>query len=326
MQQVKITMIGPRRVGKTSLLTAMYQQLEDKNRLTNIQLTPDINTATYLGKRLAELKSLSDDFEEAFEEKGIQRTEAAAGSDSLRSFIFDLGKKGTKPSLQLHFQDYPGGYILHKDKDEQEFVKKLLTESVVVLIAIDAPSLMEAKGRWHQDRNSAMEITAWFKNVYQDIKSPRLVIFAPVKCESYMKNPKSANELLKRVKEEYANLLDLFSAEALRQKVAVVVTPVQTVGNVFFSYIEVINGKPHFFFSKNDHDAEYKPQDSEQPLKYLLCFLLKLHIQGQWGMLNFIRDWLGFDNEFKEIVRDYAKDCKTNSGFEIIQGKDWLNI
>ncbi|MDP8966143.1 MAG: hypothetical protein M3O33_19605 [Cyanobacteriota bacterium] len=144
--------------------------------------------------------------------------------------------------------------------------------------------------------------------------------------ESYMKNPKSANELLKRVKEQYANLLDLFSAEALRQKVAVVVTPVQTVGNVFFSYIEVINGKPHFFFSKNDHDAEYNPQDSEQPLKYLLRFLLKLHIQGQWGMFNFIRDWLGFDNELKEIVRDYAKDCKTNSGFEIIQGKDWLNI
>lgn len=323
MQQVKITMFGPRLVGKTSLLTAMYQQLEDKNRLTNIQLTPDTNTATALGKRLAELKSLSDDFEA---KEGIERTEAAAGPDSLRSFIFDLGKKGTKASLRLHFQDYPGGYIVSNEKDEQEFVKKLLTESVVVLIAIDAPSLMEAKGKWHQYKNRAMEITAKFKNVYQDIKSPRLVILAPIKCESYMKSPKSANELLKRVKHEYANLLDLFSAEALRQKVAVVVTPVQTVGNVFFSNIEVINGEPHFFFSKEDHDAEYNPQDSEQPLKYLLRFLLKLHIQGQWGMFNFIRDWLGFDNELKEIVRDYAKDCKTNSGFEIIQGKDWLNI
>lgn len=207
MQQVKITMFGPRRVGKTSLLTAMYQQLEDKNRLTNIQLTPDTNTATALGKRLAELKSLSEDFEA---KEGIERTEAAAGPDSLRSFIFDLGKKGTKASLRLHFQDYPGGYIVSNEKDEQEFVKKLLTESVVVLIAIDAPSLMEAKGKWHQYKNRAMEITAKFKNVYQDIKSPRLVILAPIKCESYMKSPKSANELLKRVKHEYANLLDLF--------------------------------------------------------------------------------------------------------------------
>ncbi|MFB2837574.1 hypothetical protein [Floridanema evergladense] len=323
MRELKITMFGPRYVGKTSLLTAMYQQLEDKNRHISIQLTPDLNTSSTLGERLAELKSLSEDFDAS---KGIASSEAAAGPNSLRSFIFDLGKKGTKPSLRLHFQDYPGGYILTKDKEEQEFIKKLLTECVAVLIAIDAPSIMEDKGKWHQHRNRSYEITDWFKRYYVDIKSPRLVILAPVKCETYLQDSKSALKLLQRIKQEYANLLAFFKADLLVSKVAVVVTPVQTVGNVFFSRIEVINGQPHFFFSKQDYEAEYNPQDAEQPLKYLLRFLLKIHIQGQWGMFNFIRDLFGLDNELKEVAREFAKDCKTTGGFEVIQGKNWLNI
>lgn len=323
MREFNIAMFGPRYVGKTSLLTAMYHQLEDKNRSINIQLTPDPNTARTLGKRLAELKSLSEDFEAR---GGIPTTEAAAGPDSLRSFVFDLGKKGTKPSVRLHFQDYPGGYIISQDEDEQKFVKHLLTESVAVLIAIDAPSLMEAKGRWHHYKNTPLEITAWFRNVYQDIKSPRLVILAPVKCESYLQNPKSATELLKRVKYEYANLLDLLGSSDLLDKVAVVITPVQTVGNVFFSRIQVINGKPHFFFTKREYDAEYNPQDSEQPLKYLLRFLLKLHLERQWKMFNFLHNWLNLDSQLKQVVREFAKDSKTTGGFEVIQGKEWLDI
>lgn len=323
MRDLKIAMFGPKYVGKTSLLTAMYQQLENRSRRNNVQITPDTNTARILGKRLAELKSLSDDFEAR---AGVQTTEAAAGPDSVRSFLFDLGKKGTKPSLQLHFQDYPGGFILSEDNDEQKFVQKLLAESTAVLIAIDAPSIMEVKGRWHHYKNRPLEITTWFKNVYQDIKSPRLIILAPVKCETYMENSKSANELLERVKSEYAILLDLFSSEALQHKVAVVVTPVQTVGNVFFSRIDVINGKPHFFFSKREHDAEYNPIDTDQPLKYLLRFVLKLHMQQQWGIFNFIRNWLKLDDDFKKVVREFAKDCKTTDGFEVIQGKEWLNI
>lgn len=171
-----------------------------------------------------------------------------------------------------------------------------------------------------------MQITNWFKEVYQDIKSPRLVILAPIKCESYLQNNKSATELLRRIKAEYAVLLDLFSSEALLQKVAVVITPVQTVGTVFFSSIKIIEGNPIFHFKKLHPDAEYCPKDNEQPLKYLLRFLLKLHIQRQWGAFNFMRDWFGLDHYLKEAVRDFAKDCKTTDGFEVIQGKELLNI
>ncbi|MBR8839278.1 MAG: hypothetical protein DSM106950_36080 [Stigonema ocellatum SAG 48.90 = DSM 106950] len=314
MHELNIMMFGPRYVGKTSLLTAMYYEYEQKIAKTRIQLKPDLDTAYDLGKKLAQLKSIND------EESGVESTE------SIRSFIFDLGQKGTKPSLRLHFWDYPGGYVIGKDEDERNAVKKCLTKSVSVVIAIDTPALMETKGKWHHHRNRPLQITNWFKEVYQDIKSPRLIILAPIKCESYLQNNKSTADLVRRIKAEYAVLLDLFSSEALLKKIAVVITPVQTVGTVFFSSIDVIEGNPIFRFKKPHPDAKYCPKDNEQPLKYLLRFLLKLHIQQQWGAFNFMRNWFGLDNYLKEAVRDFAKDCKTTDGFEVIQGKELLNI
>lgn len=335
MQELKIAMFGPRYVGKTSLLTSMYQEINKANRGINIQLIPDQYTQLTLGKRLAELENLSKDFEG---KDGIISTEAAAGPESIRSFIFDLGRKGTKPSLRLHFQDFPGAYLLASDQKEWAFAENILKESVAVVIAIDTPALMEKnspklkrtikekKFDLHEYSNRGQEVTDWFKKTYQDLNNPRLVILAPVKCESYVQTSQDAAKLLKRVKEEYANLLDLFSSPALASKVSVVVTPVQTVGNVFFSRVELINEKPHFHFSKRSYDEDYNPKNCEQPLKYILRFVLRLYVQNQWGILNFIREWLHLDQEMKEIIREYAKDCKTAEGFEVIQGKNLLNI
>jgi hypothetical protein len=107
----------------------------------------------------------------------------------------------------------------------------------------------------------------------------------------------------------------------------VIITPVQTVGTVVFSRIEMLDGKPLFIFRKTSHDAQYNPQDSEQPLRYLLRFLLRLHLDRRnLGLFNFIRDWLGLDNHLKDAVREFAKGCKNTGAFAVLQGQNWLNI
>lgn len=318
-QQLKIAMLGPRGVGKTSLLTAMYEQFEHTIGKTNLQLTPDLESSAILQERLGELKSLTDNFEA---KGGIE------GTESPRSFIFALGKKGAKASVQLHFQDFPGGYFDTKSAPEdKKYVEELLRESVAVLIAIDAPALMEDEGKWHDAINRPQQITNFFQRVYQDLKSPKLVIFAPVRCEKYLEDLTSANTLLKRIKDKYAKLLDLFSSDALLPWIVSVVTPVQTVGTVVFSKIREIDGTPHFYFRKTEHDAEYSPKDSEQPLRYLLRFVLKLHLDNKnWGFFNPIRVWLGWDEHLKEAARQSANGCKSTWGFTVIQGEKWLNI
>lgn len=320
-QEIKIAMLGARGVGKTSLLTAMYEQFESTIGQTNLQLTPDLKSAALLQDRLGELKSLADNFE---------ATGGIGQNLDPRSFMFDLGKKGTKPSLRLHFQDFPGDYLSSNATDEnREFVKNLLLKSVAVLVAIDAPALMEANGKWHDEINRPQQITHLFQAVYQDLKTPRLVILAPVRCEKYMQDATSANALLKRIKDKYANLLNLFSSEALLPWVVSVVTPIQTVGTVVFSNIEVTNGTPHFHFRKTSHDAEYSPRDSEQPLRYLLRFALKLQIEQRnwnWGPYSPIRAWLGWDNHIKAAARQSAYACKSTWGFTVLQGEKWLSV
>jgi hypothetical protein len=330
MQELKITMLGSRGVGKTSLLTAMYDQFANNIGKTDLLLTPDEESSGILQERLIELKNLLDDFESVGGSAGI----GATTGDPV-NFIFGLGRKGKSPSLQLNFRDYSGEY--HLDKKEvpldqkqvrREFVKNLLTECVAVLVAIDAPALMEKNGKYHDRINRPQQIRNLFEAGYQDLDSPRLVIFAPVRCEKYMQNEKSALELIARIKEEYKGLLDLFGSELLAPYVSAVITPVQTVGSVVFSRIEIREDSPHFMFRKVSHDAKYSPKDSEQPLRYLLRFLLKLHLSNNrnWGFFNFLRDIFGMDDALVNAIRELSQGCKSNGGFAILQGNAWFSL
>ncbi len=329
MQELQVTMLGPSGVGKTTLLTAVYDQFEENIGATDLEFKPDDESLGIIDDNLIALKSLTDVYE-AKGRTGIEGTEAIAGPESLRSFLFGLGKKAQTPSMQIRFRDYPGGY--HESTasgSERKFVKELLSESAAVLIAIDAPALMERNGKYHNQINRPDQIKDLFRLAYQDLDSPRLVIFAPIKCEKYLRNKKSTQELIDRVKEGYDRLINYFNAEQLSPHIVSVVTPVQTVGSVVFSRLEVDeDNNPRFFFRKVKHDAEYNPQDSEQPLRYLLRFLLALHLKQRntWGIFNFLRDWLKLDDHLKDAVAQFARGCKTNNGFEVLKGESLLKI
>lgn len=329
MQELQITMLGASGVGKTSLLTAIYEQFESTIGRANLQLTPDDESSAILQKRLAELKTLSTDF---LARGGVTGTEAPTDLSNLRSFIFDLGAKGKLPSQRLHFRDYPGGFLSADATPEQRaFVKQLLKESVAVLLTIDAAALMEEDGRWHEQVNRPLQMTDLFKAAYQDLDSPRLVILAPVKCETYMREPNSRSmELMQSIKAKYANLLTYFNSEPLFKNVAVVITPVQTVGSVMFSRIEERvdeQGKtqPQFYFRKTRFKDPYQPRDSEQPLLYLLRFLLKLDLEKKrFTVSKFLRKWLSLDQPFTDAVQQLKVGCKTTAGFAVLQGERWL--
>ncbi|NET76470.1 hypothetical protein [Okeania sp. SIO1F9] len=322
MQELKIAMMGASGVGKTSLLTAMYEQFDKTIGLTDLQLTPDEESNADLQDRLGELKGLLDDFE---------ATAGLGGNNESKSYIFDLGKKGEKPSLRLNFQDFPGTWLSGDATPAQrQFVKELFKNSVAVLIAVDTPALMEAKGRWHELQNRPTQIKNLFAGVYQKMRSPRLVIFAPVRCEKYMKKATDATRLLKSLKEGYADLLALFGAPKLNPWVTSVVTPVQTVGTVVFSRIDVEEEQPRFLFRKISNEAEYEPQDSDQPLRYLLRFVLKLHLAQKnselFGLVGLLREWLQMNEHLKSAILQSSQKCKTDSGFTILQGHNWLDI
>ncbi len=330
IHELQVTMLGPSGVGKTTLLTAVYDQFEDNIGSTNLELKADEESVGIINDNLVALRSLTNVYE-AKGRVGIIGTEAVAGPESLRSFLFGLGKKAQPSSLQIRFRDYPGTY--HESTAstaERKFVKELLSQSAAVLIAIDAPALMERNGKYHDKINRPDQIKDLFRLAYENLDSPRLVIFAPVKCEKYLRDERSTIELLNRVRQGYNRLINYFNAETLSPNIVSVITPVQTVGSVVFSRLEVDdNNNPRFFFRKIRHDAQYNPQDSEQPLRYLLRFLLAIHLKEKkksWGLFYFLRDWFKLDTHIKEAVDEFARGCKTNNGFEVLKGENLLKI
>jgi hypothetical protein len=323
MQMLQVAMLGPRAVGKTSLLAAMYQEFQTSTEEAALQLSLDGETAAVLQERLIDLKNLVRGG------TGVPMTSGELGLESLRrqGFLFRLGDPGSRPKVELRFKDFPGGFMSSQaDAQQREFVQHLVFQSTALVVPVDAPALMEANGQYHEMANRPMEVTEFIKLGFENLQEPRLVILAPTKCEKYMKDPELANLLLTRIKDEYRELFTFLASDRLKNNVAVAITPVQTVGEMVFARVEHTDKGPKFVYKPLPR-ARYSPKDSEQPLRYLLSFLLNLHVRkSSWGSFNFLRDLFGMDRSMKNAAQVFARGLKTNDGFAIIQGQQLLMV
>jgi GTPase SAR1 family protein len=311
---LKVTMLGPSGVGKTSLLAAMYDQFDEISQ--DLQLRADEDTAPILDKRLQELKNMVG--------KSIEPGEGIRGTagDEPMCYSFEFGETGVNPELEIQFQDYPGGWL--EKTNQIEKVRTLIGESAAILIPIDAAILMENNGEYHEKFNQPNKINDLLKKVYRNLDSPRLVILVPVKCEKYMQdNPK---QLFDRVKEGYKKVLNQLAGAKLAPKVAVIITPVQTVGNIVFSRIaKTSDDQVIFCYRKRGPNDPYQPRNTEIPLRFLLRFLLKLHLdkkRSSW--LDFILDFLGQNDSLRNAVIRFSEGRMDD--VEIVQGHHLLKL
>jgi GTPase SAR1 family protein len=318
-QTLKVTMLGHSGVGKTSLLCAMYEQFDQIIGKTNLQLTPDDETKTILDQRLKQLK-------ESAQQNSIKIRGGLDQTTTPRTYNFDLGKTGSSPSIELKFQDYKGEDFLNPEKRKN--IEQFITESVAILIPIDCPALMENNSQWHEEFNQPKIIYDLFKSSFENLTSPKLVIFAPVKCEKYLRESNDEQKLITAVQEKYSNLLSFFRSDALVPYVAAVMTPVETLGSVDFSRIEEDeNRQPIFYFRKPDPNRFYEPRNSDQPLRYLFRFLLKLHLQHRkMSFLESIFMLMDKDKTFINSIGEFSNGCKNNGAFTVFQGANLLNI
>lgn len=310
---LNVTMLGPRNVGKTSLLAAMYDQFDNVSR--DLQLVPDEDTQAILTKRLEELKNFVGDSLTLGD--GVSPTQGEP-----REYKFEFGLTGANPSLEIKFQDYPGGWLVEQKAENLEKVKTFIQQSAAVLIPIETAALMEKKGQYHEKFNQPTQLNELFKKVYKNLDSPRLIILVPLKCEAYMDN---SSELFTQVRKGYQKLLNQFASERLLPKVAVAIAPVQTVGSVVFSRIKDENNEPIIRYSKRQPDDPYQPKNTDIPLRYLLRFLLKLHFDKRRGsVFTRILDSFGNNASFRKAVISFAN---TNSdALQIIQGADLFKM
>lgn len=297
MTNIKITMLGATGVGKTSLMAALYNCSNNILAGTKLIFSPNSATKERLESRLQKLKELSDRNYFKVDEGGESTAEQSL-------YTFNLSNLNSDKSLiQFTFQDYPGGYHNEKTNEKIEHVENYLTECTAVLIAIDSAAMMEEQGKWNESNNHPQQILELFKRTYQNLDFPKLVIFAPVKCEAYMKDRESIDNLYSTTEASYKELIEFFHSPSLSNKVSFVITPVQTVGSIIFSYIKEIDGEAQFFYRKrNSSLTDYHPQGGEEVLRYLLQFLLQFYENYRTHWFSRIKNMFKEDRDFKETI------------------------
>jgi hypothetical protein len=323
-ETINISVLGQQGAGKTSCLIAMLDHFKN-DFFENLGLQFSIDPET--GRSIAEVKSR---LISSLEKGTVEYTDGITPTTAVANYSVRVSgkQKGLSRTLNLNFVDYPGS-LLEASTTEASEIKQKLAESKVLIIPVDSALLMET-----DDDQSSETILKVFKDIYSDLNETRLVIFAPVKSEKYFEAGENNtsniayNLLIKRVQEKYEGVLAFLSSRAIKRKVSVIITPIQTLGSCKLMY-----------FAENDDDTKtpvfvvtqrgvYAPKHSERPLIYLLSFLLRDQyedqrkgISGFFGKLNGSLDNLmQYSEELSLIYSDY------NGGVKIVQNSAITNF
>lgn len=236
MSEIKwqITMLGPSRVGKTSLVTALQLSAKQFFRGTAISV-----------------EAVDKVTRDAFRHNNDQMTgELAArrfSPDSLPGdeeeheyqLAVDPGVKDIAERQILSFIDYPGGWI--SDGEHESIVREHLANSPAVIIPIDATLIMSARSVHMGHVATALELDAvadhvrlWAKTRREEGDPTRLVL-APIKCESYFNDNggrvDQSETLLQRTRALYHDVVSAYRDEA-GSKAPVLYAPVDTIGPI----------------------------------------------------------------------------------------------
>lgn len=248
-EPLKVIMMGGRRCGKTSALASLFDQMVNgpvKDYFTvsdrTVLETKGFETQDSLNDKTLEL---------------INKLETNAGNSSL--FLVDnsptynvwhynlrLQVPGKKREMDIEFCDIPGEYFENsKEESKQQFKEEteaLIKASDVFVIVVDTPYLMGSIEETTKDicpdsinlgTNRVKEIQNFLTNIdNKDGKDAKMVIFVPLKCEKWAKEPNGLNRVTARLKEVYGTHICNLSAF---EKMNISIIPMQTSGNIIFS-------------------------------------------------------------------------------------------
>jgi len=369
VQTHEILMFGGPRVGKTTLLASMLQDsiraiVDDSLAL---QMTPR-------GKGEAHLNEIASSLSVGYEnDNEMTNFENVESTNFPVDYIFDVRRAGPKqpPVLALHFTDTPGEFTSNMDDD----LKKKFSTSRAAILVVDALELMEGSNykipanlRRNEPRNARNLVLAWLNEAGPP--SSLMLCVALMKCETWIRkrsglDPESATKLLDAFKHQYREMLSAVSSLDTTNRVAVVICPVQSVGNLEFVKFEPLQQHvyPTPIFRKIVGEATNKqpkkgfaPVDADQPLRHLLSWVLIEQLEARrlqnesyqsvairktlkacdWlfelktaEAYNFLRstilDIFGQDSDLARAVSSFVHGVKRDSPFAVLRGNDLIS-
>ena len=228
--EINIAMVGPRGVGKTSLLAAMYNELDPEVRSIECNFTLDAGPTTKaITNRLEELRSLGN-------KSGIvvQGNEGIDSTSDFREYTFhlDIGDGGA-PEVTLRFLDMPGAWYC--SEGDYKRADQAIQEAHISFLAVDATALMEAPskgdggiGKYHNHINHPDSIKAAYKRALNNFGNGHVIVIVLIRAETYVKSGR-IGDLYRQVRVAYGDLASSM------QGIPVFACYVETVGSLLFN-------------------------------------------------------------------------------------------
>ncbi len=195
----KIGIVGAQRRGKTSLITTLLNESNTYHKKSGISIVPYEENGQSQTQDKVSTNSLEIDQAIKDGSKSELKIFKSSTASSARGFIFHLvmsinNNNNNNAKLNFALLDYLGQWLSDLEANEEKWnaCQEWIRESSVLIVIVDSNLVMEADS---QDKvESALKLMEtqkvkslvedWAKNRRNQQKSA-LLIFVPVKCESY---------------------------------------------------------------------------------------------------------------------------------------------
>lgn len=297
--EMRICMMGPRAVGKTTVMTSIFA--DTINGLAGTGLFFRYKE----GSESEKLSGYKNCLKKCISEKEPGKLPASL---VISDFKFEVGYSG-KVKTNILVKDYPGEYLT--DGSKQPMLEEFLKETDVVIIAVDTPYLMEERGAYNEEKNHPDLVMDFIDNHPENFEN-KLILLVPLKCERYF-HDKRIEDVADRVEKVYERL----TKTCQKHNIACVIAPILTLGGIEFDSMEtnkVFGISRISKYRMYEKDPTYKPLFCIQPIYYLMLYAANYNEWakdnlGFWDRLrNLLANLFENDENFRTALREMRKN------------------
>jgi hypothetical protein len=236
----RVSMLGPTKVGKTSIIAALLREAETSLLHMGVALEPfDLPTEQRIAEHRRAIAGLlyAGEFDPAAIRANIEEA----------VFRLRMSTGSAEVGIRFDLLDYPGGWLdpHRRGAENQEGwdeCLRFMEQSTTLVIPVDAAVIMEAQLTRQKMSlpfilapSEVRDIAArWAAARMQRAEEPAMVVFAPIKCESYFDDngglQNESGRLYQLVTRLYDEVREVIRLEAPHAKVFY--APVDTLGCV----------------------------------------------------------------------------------------------
>lgn len=243
-EPLRVIMMGGRRCGKTSALASLFEEMKNgpvKDYFTvsdrTVLETKGFEVQDSLNDKTLELQNMLET------NKNNSNIFLVDKNPTSNFWLYKLHLQipGTHREMDIEFRDSAGEFFeasgMHA-RETEEYIKG----SDVFVIVVDTPYLMGSSDESTKDlcpdsinlgTNRVQDIQNFLTHIDdKDGQDAKMVVFVPLKCEKWAKEPNGLNKVTERIKEVYGTHIKNLSAY---EKMNICVIPMLTSGNILFS-------------------------------------------------------------------------------------------